>query len=105
AGHLEQEHGGVDAHAEKSACSEVHVAGMAAEDAPGHRKDDELQDHVAGKEGIFVADEVRHQCDGCEKDSRPDPEQNAVTVHDRLPNRPCGRTASTPSSIANEMAG
>ena len=78
---------------------------MAAEDAPGHREHDELQDHVAGKERIFVADELRHQRDGDEKQRRPDPEKDAVALHDRLPNRPCGRTARTPSSNANEIAG
>ena len=38
AGRLEQEHGGIDADAEKRAGAEIHVAGIAAEDAPGHRR-------------------------------------------------------------------
>ncbi len=50
AGRLEQEHGRVDADAEKCAGAEIHVTGIAAEDAPCHGEHDELQDHVAGKE-------------------------------------------------------
>src|SRR6185312_8797794 len=75
------------------------------EDAPCHGEHDELQNHVAGKEGILVADDLRHREDGDKKQRRPDPESDAVASHDRLPSKPCGRIASTPSSIANEMAG
>src|SRR5215471_3226074 len=102
---LDQKYGSVDAHAEERAGTEIHVPRIAPEDAPCDGEYDELQDHVAGKEGILVADDLRHQQGGGEKQGRSKPEENIVTLHDRLPNRPCGRTARTPSSIANEMAG
>src|SRR6476660_6849251 len=102
---LEQEYGRVDANAEKRAGAEIHVTGVAAKDAPCDGEYDELQDHVAGKEGVLVADDLRHQQGGGEKQARSDPEKNAVTLHERLPNRPCGRIARTPSSNANETAG
>ena len=102
---LEQGHRRVDADAEKGVGAEIDVAGIAAEDAPGDRERDELQDHVAGKERILVADDLRHRQHGDEEDGHAGPESDAVAVLHHRPSRPCGRTASTPSSIANEIAG
>ena len=105
AGRLEQGDRRVDADAEEGVGAEIDVAGIAAEDAPGDRERDELQDHVAGKERIFVADDLRHRQDGDEEDGHAGPERDAVATLRHRPSRPCGRTASTPSSIANEIAG
>src|SRR5258707_62396 len=105
ANRLDQEYRRVDAHAKKCAGAEIHVTGIAAKNAPCDGENDELQNHVAGKERILVTDDLRHQQGGGEKQARSDPEENTVTPHERLPNRPCGRTARTPSSIANEIAG
>ena len=102
---LEQGHRRVDADAEEGVGAEIDVAGIAAEDAPGDRERDELQDHVAGKERIFVADDLRHRQHGDEEDGHAGPECDAVAMLRHRPSRPCGRMASTPSSIANEIAG
>ena len=77
---LEQEYRGVDADAEEGVGAEIDVTGIAAEDAPGDREHDELQDHVAGKERIFVADDLRHRQDGDEKNGHADPESDAVAA-------------------------
>ena len=77
---LNRNDGRVDADAEKRAGAEIHVTGIAAEDAPGDGEHDELQDHVAGKERILVADDLRHQQGGDEKEGRADPENDAVAA-------------------------
>src|SRR6185295_11665887 len=102
---LEQGDRRVDADAEKGVGAKIDVTGIAAEDAPGDRKRDELQDDVARKERILVADDLRHRQDGGEEDGHAGPEYDAVAMLRHRPSRPCGRTASMPSSIANEIAG
>src|SRR5262249_35954196 len=102
---LDQEHRGIDANAEERAGAEVHGAGIAAKDTRGDTEREELQDDVAGEEWILVTDDLRHDEGRGEKDCRSDPEGDSVALHDRLPNRPCGRTARTTSSIAKEIAG
>src|SRR6185437_10959295 len=102
---LEQEHRRIDPDAEKGAGAEIHIAGIAAENAPGHRQHDELQDHVACEEPIFVGDELRRQQQEAEKQHGCAPESDISAFHDRLPNRPCGRTSRMPSSSAKEIAG
>ena len=103
---LDQQHGGIDADAEEGVGAEIDVAGIAAEDGPGDRQHDELQDHVAGKERIFVADQLASSASR-RPGRRTAPDQKAIALRcmAHLPNRPCGRTASTPSSSANEIAG
>ncbi len=102
---LEQRDRRIDADAEKRVGAEIDVAGIAAEDAPGNRECDELQDDVAREERIFIADDLGHRQHGDEKDGHAGPECDAVAALVHRPSRPCGRTASTPSSIANEIAG
>ncbi len=104
-GRLEQGDRRVDADAEEGVGAEIDVTGIAAEDAPGDRERDELQDDVAGKERILVADDLRHRQHGGEEDRDAGPEHDGVAVLHHRPSRPCGRTASTASSIANEIAG
>src|SRR5207245_8604156 len=102
---LEQGDRGVDADAEEGVGAEIDVAGIAAKDAPGDRERDELQDDVAGEERILVADDLGHRQHGDEEDGHAGPECDGMAMLCHRPSRPCGRTASTASSIANEIAG
>ena len=58
---LVQRHGGVGAEREEGGGAEVHVAAVAAEDVPGGRQHDVLQDDVAGEEHVVVAQAERGQ--------------------------------------------
>src|SRR5579872_6964608 len=102
---MDQKHRRIDADAEKGAGAEIHIAGVTAENAPGDGENDELKDDVACEERIFVADDLR-QREHCGKEQRGSaPERDGSLLHDRLPSKPCGRTASTPSRSAKEIAG
>ncbi len=83
--------------------AEIHVAAIAAEDVPGGREHDILQDHVAGEEHVVVADR-----DGAGEHQRGDREaddEEERGAHGQRPNRPAGRTASVSNRKPNDTAG
>src|SRR5439155_22491682 len=81
------------------------AASVTPKDAPGDRGRDDLEDDVAGEERILVADDLGHRQHGDEEDGQAGPESDGMAMLCPRPSRPCGRTASTASSIANEIAG
>src|SRR3569833_1570670 len=100
-----QKHRRIDTGAEEGVGTEIHVTRIAAENGPCNRENHELQDHIAGEEGILVANELRQQEHRGQKDRGAEPECDAATGHVHLPSSPCGRTVKTPSSSAKEIAG
>ena len=103
---LVKEHRRIGAEREEGGRAEIHIAGIAAQNVPGLRQHDELEDHVAGEECVVVADKARGaEHTGRDHDAHQEEDRG---THDRLsyrPNRPTGRTARVKSRKPNATAG
>src|SRR2546429_9590744 len=98
---LVEEYAGIRARRKKRRRAEVDVAGVAAEDIPRRREDDELQHRVCRGEEIIVGDETTG---GDDRHGGREREGSKGAVLHR-PSSPEGLNASAASSKPNDTAG
>ena len=96
--------GAIGAEREERRGAEIHIAAITAEDIPGRRQHDELQDRVAGEIEVVELQPMREGQDE-EADYRTRQLRISRTLTGYRPKSPAGRKASVRRRKPNATAG